>query len=105
MAKRKSPPPDDLTRDEKNKLLAFFRKRIREGRMAHKWGTVEAIQFEVDRCLAWHESKGRECVNWTAACRNWIAKEARDQAERTQGGGFVRKSIETLASELEGRIR
>ena len=86
MAARKSaatPPPDDLSPADKQKLWTWARKE-------YPWMKVTQARWAVDECLDYWRGEGRTKANWLATCRNSI----RNGVE----SGKIKKPPEALGS-------
>ena len=77
-AKPKTFAPDDLTREERRKLLAWIESKDYLRALAHN---KKLIRLHVDECLSHHRSAGTLFSNWVAACQKWIVKAERWKTE------------------------
>jgi hypothetical protein len=68
MAKKTTAAPDDLSKQEKNRLWQWCKEHY------PKFATKGHIQYFVDECLDHHASRGLERVDWARTCRNWMRK-------------------------------
>lgn len=86
MATKRRPPteaPDDLTNEQKREVVAWVKRKQREGILPKTLGKRELRKL-CSACLEWSGMHDMRRRNWARAVKAWILKEEEIKRDRKQ---------------------